>query len=444
MAVTFCYIRPQDFAYSMYKFKTLLALTLLLVVGNAYAQVQPPQRLSPLITANETNICEGDEVTLTLAITEPTNTSVQFNGTNQLITFPASPAFDFGAATHFTVEFYMKQNGPGGLPQTLVSKGDAAGAGFAIGVNNGFINVGISDGANQINFAGFTNVSDNNWHHVAVAFDRNNEATIFVDGAFDANAGISSVGDIDNSDFLRVGVGIVNSVPAGFYNGFFDEFRVWSELLTTAEIVSRSQTHLNPASFPSLVGYWDFNDLSAPQVLDCSFTNATGTIQGGSTLPADAPNLAWTFSPRWSTGQTGDMTIFVTPADTTQYKVRIGYCKYMRQDSITINVEACEQPGPTDRISSIWVPNAFTPNGDNKNDVFLVQGSNIQSYEIMIYNRLGNIVYHSKNILSAWDGKLKDTEQKDDVYTYVISYRGYDRDGEEKTFHKYGTVAIIR
>ena len=76
-------------------------------------------------------------------------------------------------------------------------------------------------------------------------------------------------------------------------------------------------------------------------------------------------------------------------------------------------------------------------------DVFQVQGTNIQSYEIMIFNRLGNIVYHSRNILNAWDGTLEDTTLKDDVYTYVINYVGYNADGEYQSYQKYGTVTIM-
>lgn len=436
----FCYIRPLEAAHSMYRIKAILIVFIIFCFGQSIAQTQ---RLSPDITASETEVCENDEVQLNLSTTLPDNTSVQFDGASHQINFPADPAFDFGASGDFTVEFYMKQDNPAGVPQSIISKGDASGAGFGIGINGGFITVGITDGTNPVNFSGFTQVSDGAWHHIAVVFDRLNSATIYVDGVYDNDANISGVGNINNTDILIAAAVLTGGLPNGFYGGYLDELRIWTGALTTAELISRSVTHLNPSSFTNLVGYWDFNDLTAPQVIDCSPTGATGTMLNGVALPPDAPALAWAFTPKWSTGQNGQTTIFVNPTDTTTYRVEIGYCKYFSVDSITIAVVPCEDIDPATRISSVWAPNAFTPNGDNKNDVFLVQGSNLSSFEIMIFNRLGNIVYHSRNILNSWDGTLEGDVMKDDVYTYVINYTGYNNDGELQQFQKYGTVTIM-
>lgn len=431
---------PQEAAHSMHRVKAILIVCIIFGFGQSIAQTQ---RLSPDITASETEVCENDEVQLNLSTTTPENTSVQFDGASHQIVFPSDPVFDFGASANFTVEFFMKQDNPAGVPQSIISKGDVIAAGFGIGINGGLITVGITDGTNAVNFSGFTQVSDGAWHHVAVVFDRLYSATLYVDGIYDNDANISGVGDINNTDNLFAAAVLNAGIPSGFYGGYLDELRIWTGMLTISELISRSVTHLNPSSFTNLIGYWDFNDLSAPQVLDCSPTGATGTMINGVALPPDAPALAWPFTPKWSTGQNGQTTIFVNPTDTTTYKVEIGYCKYYSVDSITIAVVPCEDIDPATRISSVWVPNAFTPNGDQKNDEFLVKGSNLSSYEIMIFNRLGNIVYHSKNILNAWDGTLDGKVLKDDVYTYVINFNGYNNVGELQQFQKYGTVTIL-
>ena len=439
-AHVFCYIRPQEAARSMHRIKAILVVFIIFGFSQAIAQTQ---RLSPEITASELEVCENDEVQLNLSYSEPENTSVQFDGASHQINFPADPAFDFGASGNFTVEFYMKQDNANVNPQSIIFKG--ASPGFAIGVGNGFIYVAIADGTNTVNLSGSTLVSDGSWHHVAVVFDRTNNATLYIDGAYDNDASIAGVGNINSADVLVAGAALNAGNPIGHYGGYLDELRIWSVDRTPGEITSTKDNHLNPASFPGLVGYWDFNDLTAPQVIDCSPTGATGTMLNGVALPPDAPALAWNFNTSWSTGQSGPnlTTIFVNPTDTTTYKVEIGYCKYFSVDSVTIAVVPCEDIDPATRISSVWAPNAFTPNGDNKNDVFLVQGSNLSSYEIMIFNRLGNIVYHSRNILNAWDGTLEGKVMKDDVYTYVINYTGYNNEGELQQFQKYGTVTIM-
>jgi len=52
--------------------------------------------------------------------------------------------------------------------------------------------------------------------------------------------------------------------------------------------------------------------------------------------------------------------------------------------------------------SKIFVPNSFTPNSDNINDLFMPSGAIIESYEMLIYNRWGELIYSEKD--KAWDG----------------------------------------
>jgi gliding motility-associated-like protein len=422
----------------MSRFRLLIFLISFLAGASVLGQTGYTQRLNPIVSASDNDVCPNDEVELTLNYTVPDNTSLLLNGLDELVNVGSNPNFSFGTSTDFTIEYFIKTTDLG--TQTVVSKGSIGTPGYAVGMASGFVVAIASDGgATPIVVNGFTNVADGSWHHIAVVFDRDDKITIYTDGFFDNDGNMTTIGSVDNIDLLRIGAFNNAGTPTQYFNGYIDEVRIWNSALTVAEINARSTTHLNPASYPNLVANWDMNDVTAPTIIDCSQSSADGQMVGSASLSLDAPSLTFPFLAQWNFGATGS-TQFVSPTDTTQYICTIGYCKYASIDSITINVIECEDEDNTGIITSVWVPSAFTPNGDFKNDVFEVQGSFLTFYEIKIFNRMGNIMYHSRNILNSWDGTFEGERVKDDVYTYIITYR--DVEGNEHK--KYGTVAVLR
>ena len=92
-------------------------------------------------------------------------------------------------------------------------------------------------------------------------------------------------------------------------------------------------------------------------------------------------------------------------------------------------------------LKGLYVPNAFTPNGDGKNDVFKAQlFGDIKKYELIIYNRWGNEVFRTKDPNKGWDGTFKGTEPPTTVFVWICSYQ---LDGEPAKVEK-GTVSLIR
>jgi len=90
--------------------------------------------------------------------------------------------------------------------------------------------------------------------------------------------------------------------------------------------------------------------------------------------------------------------------------------------------------------NDIYIPTAFTPNQDGKNDVWYVPSlSSFSFFELSVFNRYGQIVFHTKNIKAAWDGKYKGQLQPSAVYVYLITVG----EGENKRMYK-GTVTLIR
>lgn len=71
--------------------------------------------------------------------------------------------------------------------------------------------------------------------------------------------------------------------------------------------------------------------------------------------------------------------------------------------------------------TAYFVPNIFTPNGDNQNDELKVYGKNISKAELSIFNRWGEKVFESKNAnLKGWNGEYKSKKSPQGVYSYTI------------------------
>ena len=73
-----------------------------------------------------------------------------------------------------------------------------------------------------------------------------------------------------------------------------------------------------------------------------------------------------------------------------------------------------------------FVPNSFTPNKDGINDVFLPQIYGIMEYELEIYNRWGELLFHSNQLDMGWDGSFKDTACPSGVYLWKIKAKTID------------------
>jgi gliding motility-associated-like protein len=120
--------------------------------------------------------------------------------------------------------------------------------------------------------------------------------------------------------------------------------------------------------------------------------------------------------------------------DSITYHVRVSVPEgCFADDDITVRIF---KTGP-----DVFVPSAFTPNGDGKNDVLRPIAVGIKSLTFFkIYNRWGQVVYASSNFEEGWNGTLGGRDQATGTYVYVaeaIDYLG-------KPIVKKGTVVLIR
>ncbi|BAV08350.1 gliding motility-associated C-terminal domain-containing protein [Filimonas lacunae] len=68
----------------------------------------------------------------------------------------------------------------------------------------------------------------------------------------------------------------------------------------------------------------------------------------------------------------------------------------------------------------VYVPNAFTPNGDGKNDEFKVYGNGIATIQLKIFNQWGELVFTTSDVNKAWDGTFNGKQQPVGVYIYAV------------------------
>jgi gliding motility-associated-like protein len=152
------------------------------------------------------------------------------------------------------------------------------------------------------------------------------------------------------------------------------------------------------------------------------------TLCEGDTLILDAafPNVTYL----WSDNSTSH-SIKVNEAGT--YWVEVSNRCGMGTSNITIETKVCK--------CDVYFPNAFTPNGDQINDVFLwISGCNFLTYDLMIFNRWGQLVFSSDSQNIGWDGTYAGKPAPAGVYVYSLHYRSPDTQLNDRK----GTVTLIR
>ena len=151
-------------------------------------------------------------------------------------------------------------------------------------------------------------------------------------------------------------------------------------------------------------------------------------------LVANGNGSTFHWSPATGLSRTDIRNPIANPDATTQYTVTaVSDLGCESNDTLTLFVT-------NTGIPALSVPNAFTPNNDGKNDCFGIGKWGYAAItEFSIYNRWGQKVFTTKNVLDCWDGRLKGVLQPSGGYSYVI--RIPTRCGELK---RTGSVLLIR
>jgi gliding motility-associated-like protein len=89
---------------------------------------------------------------------------------------------------------------------------------------------------------------------------------------------------------------------------------------------------------------------------------------------------------------------------------------------------------------NVFIPNAFTPNGDELNDVFIPVVRGVKFYTLSVFDRWGNLIFEKSELNKGWDGTYKDVASKQDVYVWKMTVSS--KSGEQKTLT--GQVTLTR
>jgi len=125
-----------------------------------------------------------------------------------------------------------------------------------------------------------------------------------------------------------------------------------------------------------------------------------------------------------------------SPTQNTVYTVVVTNANLcINQDSVSVKVLENEC-----NIGNIFIPNAFTPNGDGKNDVFKVNSTILKSMHLEVYDRWGNKVFESNSITDVWDGTYKNKPAPLEAYGYYFTGECFQ--GEKVTLK--GNVTLLK
>lgn len=178
-------------------------------------------------------------------------------------------------------------------------------------------------------------------------------------------------------------------------------------------------------------------DLSS---LEDEFLQATAepnTILAGDTVQLNAlpDGYDYQWSPFEGVSNPLSQNPTAHPEVSTTYFVSVedGDCIYGDSVRVAVVDFICGPP-------LIYLPNAFTPNGDGQNDILYVRGANLTRVSLKVYNRWGEKVFETDQQSDGWDGSYKGNSVDPAVFVYYLEADC----GDGNTYFEKGNITLIR
>lgn len=225
----------------------------------------------------------------------------------------------------------------------------------------------------------------------------------------------------------------------------------------TQEIIGRSDTNFIKAKITQTTSFYvsaiddsgcvfkdtilvELSPLSASQI---QISANPDTVVKSRTTQLKVEPFNQNFSYWWYVNDgLNDTTIYnpiATPTkDNIQYAVRVtdkrnSKCTLTARIPIRVREFICGEP-------DIFIPNAFSPNGDGENDELLVFGENVETMGLKIYNRWGELVFESNSQEKGWPGTINNEAANSAVYMYYLDVTCANG---EKYFKK-GNITLLK
>lgn len=158
-------------------------------------------------------------------------------------------------------------------------------------------------------------------------------------------------------------------------------------------------------------------------------------LEYGSDYTLNAGNPGAEFE--WSTGEVTESIFLTDLRRDTMISVVVNSLGCIESDDIFIRVG----PPPFSKVS---IPNAFTPDGDGRNDTFSPVMVNVRDFRFMIYDRWGKMVYYSEGEGMRWDGKCGADPCPVGVYVWKLDYDAFLENEQYERQVEAGVVTLIR
>jgi gliding motility-associated-like protein len=174
---------------------------------------------------------------------------------------------------------------------------------------------------------------------------------------------------------------------------------------------------------------------------DITVTPATQGVQSGQTATMTASSTTPGVVFNWYTTPTGGTPIYTGPVFTTP-RITTSTSYYAESTNPATDVASFPRFAASIVITSsnIFIPNAFSPNADGRNDTFNIYGSSIIRTSMWVYNQWGQLLFRSDDFANGWNGTYKGVIQPVGVYVYYAKVTLNDN----SVISKKGTITLIR
>lgn len=223
-------------------------------------------------------------------------------------------------------------------------------------------------------------------------------------------------------------------------------------LTTTTQNILTDEAYNPEEATCYRISYKDVCDNQSPVSLEVCPIRLTGSLRND-----NAVTLTWTPYQGWSNGvagytiekysedgvllqtiQAGNVTTYVDATDDVNYQL---YVYVVKANAVEIDLgQAVSNRIMIMKDPNIFHPTAFTPNGDNLNDIFTVFGQYVVGFEMKIFNRWGELLFTTDDIHAGWDGTFRGIDMPEGTYTFIAHIT--DRTG--RTFKRSGSVLLLR
>ncbi len=147
------------------------------------------------------------------------------------------------------------------------------------------------------------------------------------------------------------------------------------------------------------------------------------------------PNWTYKWEPQEGLNNPNIHNPIATPTKSTSYTVTVtDEAGCTGTAKVSVSVQSCPD--------AVFLPNAFSPNNDSKNDELCVRTrpGTLSKLELIIYNRWGEKVFETTDPSKCWDGSYKNAKLSPDVFGYLLRYSCV----EKEEFVKKGNISLLK